>query len=168
MAPVFSLIEDTIIKKLLSLYGIKYGEGIFTPGGSIATMYGMVLARYKKFPETKRLGMFNIRKPLVIFTSKESHYCITKGANWLGIGLDNIIEIETNALGQMPVEDLEKNVRRSISEGKEPYFVNATSGTTVLAAYDNLKEIGEICQKYGLWMHVDVCFHKFIDFSQYS
>lgn len=158
------MIEDAVIKKLLTLYGISNGDGIFTPGGSLATMYGMTLARYRKHPDSKRLGMFNI-KPLVVFTSKEAHYCVTKGANWLGIGLDNIVEVETNEIGQMSVEDLEIQIKKSIAHGKDPYFVNATSGTTVLAAYDNLKEIGEICRKFGIWMNVDVSSDKsFLNF----
>jgi glutamate decarboxylase len=40
-------------------------------------------------------------------------------------------------------------------QGKVPYLVNATAGTTVFGAYDPLNEIADICEKYGLWMHVD-------------
>lgn len=40
-------------------------------------------------------------------------------------------------------------------QSKVPYFVNATAGTTVYGAYDPLDKIADICQKYGLWMHVD-------------
>lgn len=36
-----------------------------------------------------------------------------------------------------------------------PYLVNATAGTTVFGVYDPLDKIADICQKYGLWMHVD-------------
>ena len=32
----------------------------------------------------------------------------------------------------------------------------ATAGTTVLAAFDSLNPIADVCQKYGLWLHVDV------------
>lgn len=42
-----------------------------------------------------------------------------------------------------------------IFQSKVPYFVNATAGTTVYGAYDPLDKIADICQKYGLWMHVD-------------
>lgn len=91
MAPVFSVIEESIIDWMLELVGWKTptgprkGEGIFAPGGSIANMYAICCARHRLHPDHKKLGSAAFR-PLVIFTSDQSHYSIQKGANWLGIG----------------------------------------------------------------------------------
>ncbi|EZA47508.1 Histidine decarboxylase [Ooceraea biroi] len=38
------------------------------------------------------------------------------------------------------------------------YYVCATLGTTGACTFDNLKEIGPICQKNGLWLHVDAAY----------
>jgi glutamate/tyrosine decarboxylase-like PLP-dependent enzyme len=43
------------------------------------------------------------------------------------------------------------------AEGKVPFFINATAGTTVLGAYDPLHEIADIAKKYGIWAHLDAC-----------
>ena len=34
-------------------------------------------------------------------------------------------------------------------------MVNATVGTTVVAAVDPLDEIAKVCKKYNLWLHAD-------------
>ncbi|XP_038020338.1 cysteine sulfinic acid decarboxylase [Motacilla alba alba] len=40
-------------------------------------------------------------------------------------------------------------------QGSEPLFVCATSGTTVLGAFDPLDAIADVCARHGLWLHVD-------------
>jgi glutamate/tyrosine decarboxylase-like PLP-dependent enzyme len=47
-------------------------------------------------------------------------------------------------------------VRKARQDGKKPFYVNATAGTTVFGAYDNFNEIADVCKEEGLWMHVDV------------
>lgn len=52
--------------------------------------------------------------------------------------------------------ELERLVRESIEKGNRPYFVNCTCGTTVLGAFDPINPIADICEKYNLWLHIDV------------
>lgn len=56
----------------------------------------------------------------------------------------------------MLAEDLEKQIAIVVKDNRMPFFVNATSGTTVLGAFDDLNEIADVCEKYNLWLHVDV------------
>ena len=41
-------------------------------------------------------------------------------------------------------------------QGCVPMFVNATAGSTVYGAFDPINEIADICEKYNMWLHVDV------------
>ena len=45
------------------------------------------------------------------------------------------------------------------ARGDIPFFVNCTSGTTVLGAFDPIEDIAAICKKYNMWLHVDVSTH---------
>jgi glutamate/tyrosine decarboxylase-like PLP-dependent enzyme len=157
VAPVFTLIERSVIEEVKHVVGYEEGDGLFSPGGSISNMYGMVLARYRLFPETKTKGLSGL-PTLVAFTSEEGHYSIQKSAHWLGIGTDNVIKIKTDDLGRMIPEELERQIVLNKSKGCVPFFVNATAGTTVVGAIDPLDEIAEICNKHKLWLHIDACY----------
>ncbi len=53
-------------------------------------------------------------------------------------------------------EDLEAKIMEAKASGALPFFVSATTGTTVMGAFDPLHEIADICEKHNLWFHVDV------------
>lgn len=52
--------------------------------------------------------------------------------------------------------ELERLVLKAIGDGKIPFFVTATSGSTVFGAFDPINPIADICDKYQLWLHIDV------------
>lgn len=156
VGPVFTLIELKLLGHILKLFGIPNGDGIFSPGGSISILYGMVAARYKAFPDIKAKGMRNLPE-MVIFTSEDSHYAVKKAAHWLGFGTESIRIIPTNDIGQMLIHKLEEAIQKELDLGRCPVFVNATAGTTVLGAIDDLDAVADVCEKHGVWMHVDAC-----------
>jgi len=39
--------------------------------------------------------------------------------------------------------------------GLIPFFVSTTLGTTSCCSFDNLKEVGPVCRRFGVWLHVD-------------
>jgi len=53
-------------------------------------------------------------------------------------------------------EALELKVMQCKRQGMIPFFVNATAGTTVYGAFDPIEPIADICDKYNMWLHVDV------------
>lgn len=157
VGPVFTLIENVLIEKCLELFGIGAGgEGLLSPGGSMNNMYAMTLARYQHNPDFKSKGVFG-SAPLVAFTSVEAHYSIKKATHWIGLGLDNLILVNTNERGQMDPEALEMAIIAARGRGTVPFFVNATAGTTVLGAFDDFEEIAKVCRRQHVWLHVDAC-----------
>ncbi|GFT23797.1 cysteine sulfinic acid decarboxylase [Nephila pilipes] len=154
VAPVFVLLEKALLDAMIQLVGWEDGEGIFCPGGSMANMYGMSLGRFHVNPAVKTKGIRDL-PPLTCFISEEAHYSVKKGALFLGLGTDSVILVPTDSQGRMLPDELEKAVLKSKSEGKVPFFVCATSGTTVLGAYDPLKPLSDICKRHNMWLHVD-------------
>lgn len=64
--------------------------------------------------------------------------------------------VPSDANGRMIPSELERLVLERKTRGHIPFFVSCTSGTTVLGAFDPINDIADICQKYGMWLHVDV------------
>eukprot|EP00421_Protoceratium_reticulatum_P074832 CAMPEP_0168407072 /NCGR_PEP_ID=MMETSP0228-20121227/25974_1 /TAXON_ID=133427 /ORGANISM="Protoceratium reticulatum, Strain CCCM 535 (=CCMP 1889)" /LENGTH=556 /DNA_ID=CAMNT_0008420731 /DNA_START=15 /DNA_END=1683 /DNA_ORIENTATION=+ len=159
VAPVFQLVEAEVLSKIASLVGGEYPEkhdGLFVPGGSISNLYGLHIARAAADPEALTRGLAGGPR-LVAFTSDQSHYSYLKSARVTGLGSDNLVAVESDGQGRMLAEKLEAAVLKAKEEGKKPFFVGSTAGTTVLGAYDPVAAISDICERHGLWHHVDGC-----------
>jgi len=47
-----------------------------------------------------------------------------------------------------------------------PFYLNATAGTTVLCAFDDIIELAPICKKNNIWLHLDGAFGGCVIFSK--
>jgi hypothetical protein len=56
----------------------------------------------------------------------------------------------------MRSDKLEELIIIHKAEGRRPFFVNCTTGTTVMGCFDPINDIADICQRHDLWMHIDV------------
>lgn len=154
VSPVFSLMEEYVLAEMRSIVGFTKGDGIFCPGGSIANGYAISCARHNAFPKIKSQGLSSCPR-LVLYTSEDAHYSIKKLAAFEGLGSDNVYLIKTDRRGKIIPQNLRDQIERTLQEGGVPFMVSATSGTTVLGAFDPLSEIADICDKYKMWFHVD-------------
>jgi glutamate/tyrosine decarboxylase-like PLP-dependent enzyme len=93
MAPVFNLMEKEVLQTMRELIGWSAGSGIFSPGGSVSNMYGLMAARYRRFPDSKTKGCAHLPQ-LKIFTSCQAHYSVDKVAILMGLGTDNVVKVK--------------------------------------------------------------------------
>lgn len=122
----------------------------------------LVMARDFMDQDCKDRGM---SKPMVIYTSEESHYSNDKNASFAGIGRKNIRYIQADSKGRMIPEKLEAQIAEDLNNGFVPTYVNATAGTTVLGAFDPIDQIADITEKYKIWLHVDGAYCGSVIFS---
>jgi len=153
-APVSTLLEKYMIRQMLELVGFSNGEGQMTTGSSNANMIAMMAARNLSNDSVKQSGLFGQQK-LFAFVGADAHYSMDKAANILGIGTDQLIKVPLNRLGIMEPQMLEQAIDRVQVNGGMPFFVSATAGTTVRGAYDPIKPLLELRDKYDFWLHVD-------------
>lgn len=157
-------IEQEIIRQSCDLIGYgSQSNGTFPTGGSMSNYMALVMARDSKDPKCRLEG---VRKPLVVYTSKESHYSNAKNVSFAGIGRNNIRYIEADSTGRMIPEKLEEQIKKDLAEGFIPTYVNATAGTTVLGAFDPIDKIADVTEKYKIWLHVDGAYCGSLIFSE--
>lgn len=156
-------IEQEIIRQSCDLIG--YGaqsNGTFPTGGSMSNYMALIMARDAKDPNCRQNGM---TKPLIMYTSKASHYSNAKNASFAGLGRSNVRYIKADTKGKMIPAELEKQIKIDIENNLVPTFVNATAGTTVLGAFDPIEEIAVITEKYNIWLHIDGAYCGSVIFS---
>ena len=80
----------------------------------------------------------------------ENQHAISSRAQYLLLNMPFILR------GRMIPSEFERLVNRDRADGKTPFFVNATAGTTVTGSYDPINAVADVAEKHGMWLHVDV------------
>jgi len=159
VAPVNTLLEDAVLRKMATIVGGGFAEahdGLLVPGGSIANLYAMHLARAAADPDQVRLGANRPGAPrLCCFTTDESHYSYLKAARLIGVGGDNLRLVPCDAQSRMDPAALDAAIVAAKAEGFTPFFCGVTAGTTVFGVFDPFGAVADVCAKHGVWCHVD-------------
>ncbi len=150
------LVELELLRQMGRRIGFEHADGVFTPGGSLSNLTGLLLARDRARPRAREEGVGGRR--LRVYTSSQSHYSVTKAVGLIGIGLENLVRVPVDERGRMDPVALDAVICADLAKGYQPMMVNATAGTTVLGAFDSLEEIADVCERRGLWLHVDGAF----------
>jgi len=152
LAPEACIIEEKLVKWMASLAGYpETAGGVFLSGGSMSNMSAMVLARDNKLkPEEFLDGR--------AYVSDQTHSSLRKGLRILGFQDYQIVTIPTDEAFKMRTDLLEEAIKKDIADGKRPFTVIGTIGTTNTGSIDPLEEIAKISKKYDLWFHIDGAF----------
>ena len=131
-------------------------EGVIQDTASSATLTAIITAREKStnFKSNEEGVPNNLR----VYCSSQAHSSVEKAVKIAGIGRKNLVKIFVDDHLRMIPGQLEVQINRDIKEGHIPSCVVVAIGTTSTLAIDQLGEIGQICSKYGVWLHVDAAY----------
>ena len=159
-SPACTELETHVLDWLVGMLGLpdkflssSTGGGVIQDTASSSTLCAMLAARERATNYTS--NQTGVHSRLVAYTSTQAHSSVEKAAMIAGIGLDNLRLIETDGNYAMKAQALSAAVERDLREGRVPFFVMGTVGTTSSNAMDPLPEIAEICRRHGMWFHVD-------------
>ncbi len=130
--------------------------GLLVSGGSMASLIALAVARHAKAGfDIRRRGLQGAEKKMVLYLSEEGHGSIRKAAELTGLGSDNVRMVAVDETLRMRVDNLNARIIEDLAQGCQPFAVVASSGTVNTGAIDPLREIAEVCRRYGLWFHID-------------
>jgi len=157
MGPWSSAVERVVIDKLGDQLGLQPGfGGVVTSGGSLANLTALLVARNKAHGDIWQKGSFGAggAQP-VILASAESHYSIQRAAGILGVGTDHCVPLAADPRGKVDPEQLERQLARLRDERRPVLAVVASACSTRCGLYDPIEDISAVCEKFGVWLHVD-------------
>jgi aromatic-L-amino-acid decarboxylase len=135
-------------------------RGHINDTASISTFLALAAARERAGLDVRQKGLAGRADlpALTIYASEQAHSSVDKGAIALGLGLENVRHIGTDAEFRMDAKALAAQIAADRAAGRRPIAVVATAGTTSTTSVDPLRVVGEICRREGLWFHVDAAY----------
>ena len=157
MGPFASAAEAACVTALGEKLGFEAGTfaGFVTHGGSLANTTCLLTARNVKLPACWEEGLPRTGPAPVIVAHGESHYCIARSGGVLGLGTRQIIKAALNDRRQIDPAALDETLNRLTGEGVPIVAVAAGACATPVGAFDDLNAVADLCEKYGVWLHVD-------------
>ncbi len=160
-APASTELEDVVLDWLRQMMGLPdHFEGIIYDTASVSTMHAIAAAREQAKLNIRDEGMSGREAlPLLrVYCSEHVHSSIDKGVITLGLGLRSLRKIECNDRFQMIPEKLAEAIEEDIEAGYLPICVIPTIGTTSTSSVDPVDAVADICEKHGIWLHVDTAY----------
>ncbi len=155
-SPAAAELEERVLEWLRDVMGLPADfEGVIQDTASTAGVAALITAR-------ERISSFDINEDgfsgndiYRVYCSGQTHSSIEKAVKIVGFGRKNLVKVGVRDDYSLDPGKLATAIENDIADGYKPCCVVATIGTTGTTAIDPLKEIGVICRKHNIWLHVD-------------
>ncbi len=161
-SPAATELEQVTLDWLRQMLGLPHPLfGLMYDTASSGVLCALAAAR-QAIPNAciRELGMAGRTDlpPLRYYASQEAHSSVEKAGIVLGVGQAGLRKIGVDSAFRMDVVALERAIQEDIARGIQPFAVVATVGTTSTTSIDPVPQIADICERYGLWLHVDASY----------
>jgi aromatic-L-amino-acid/L-tryptophan decarboxylase len=157
-SPAATELEQVALDWLRQMLGLPHPLfGVINDTASSGVLYALAAAREALPLHIRQQGMAG--RPdvprLRYYASQEAHSSVDKAGIVLGVGQEGLRKIGVDSEFRMDVGQLEQAIQEDIKDGWLPFAVVATVGTTSTTSIDPVPQIADVCERYGLWLHVD-------------
>ena len=132
------------------------GGGLFTSGGSAASLDAFVAAREAAGAPDRAS----------VYMSDQSHTALSRAATIVGVRPERVRKVPSDDLYRLDLAALREMVAADRAAGLAPIAVCANAGATNTGAVDPLDTMADFCEEEGLWLHVDGAYGGFAILSE--
>jgi L-2,4-diaminobutyrate decarboxylase len=154
MGPWATAVEHALVRGLCRKVGWDpdLSSGVLTHGGSLANLTALLTARNAALPDSWENGTPN---KAVLIAHADAHYCVTRAAGLLGLGTRQVVKAPLDDRRRMDPQQLDHALTTCRANGQTVIAVAAAACATPIGAFDPLSDIAEVCDRHGVWLHVD-------------
>lgn len=151
-------VEKQVIEWVKSIFGFPdTASGLVVSGTSIATLVALKAARDRMSDFTARKAGVTAGK-LVGYTSTQTHSCVGRTFDMLGLGTDALRKIPVSSAFEIDTAALREAIAKDRAAGLTPFAIIGTAGAVNVGAIDDLNTLADIAATENLWFHVDGAF----------
>lgn len=149
---IANYVEKQVVEWMRELVGLPEGtSGLLVTGGSMANLVGLAVARSAKAGfDVRKEGLQCGSSCMTVYASVETHSCIKKGVELLGLGSQALRTIPVNDRFEIDIQALEAIVKQDRADGMKPILVVGNAGTVNTGAIDDLQALADFCQREDL------------------
>jgi aromatic-L-amino-acid/L-tryptophan decarboxylase len=159
-SPAATEVEEVALKWLRDALGLPPSFfGVVYDTASVSGLHALAAARESLGLDVRNLGSTGRDLPrLRIYCTDQTHSHIEKDAILLGVGLENVVKVTTDAAFRMDPAALDHAIADDCARGFLPMAVAATVGTTSTTSVDPIAAIARVCRERRVWLHVDAAY----------
>jgi aromatic-L-amino-acid decarboxylase len=156
-SPALTELEEVVTDWMRQMLGLSdEWSGVIQDTASTGSLLALLCARERATNfSLARGGLQSEPRPLIVYTSAQSHSSVEKAALLAGFGRANVRVVPHDPAFAMRPDALAEQVVADASAGLVPCAVVATTGTTASTALDPVGPIAEVAGRHNLWLHVD-------------
>ena len=156
-SPALTEVEEVVVDWMRQMLGLSDAwSGVINDTASTSTLVALLCARERASNYSLSHGGLQAEaRPLIVYTSSQSHSSVEKAALLAGFGKDNIRIVPHDANHAMKPDALLQLMATDSASGRRPCAVVATTGTTTSTAFDPIDAIAREIRDLNIWLHVD-------------
>jgi aromatic-L-amino-acid decarboxylase len=155
-SPSATELETRVMQWLRDMIGLPQAfTGTIQDTASTATLCAILTARERALQGRGNRAGLSGAGAFTTYCSAETHSSIEKDVRIAGLGSENLRSIPVDGHFAIRVDLLEQAIAADRAAGRTPLLVVATVGGTANGGFDRVDALADVCEREGLWLHVD-------------